>query len=222
MSEPLLEARNVAKHYEEGRIQALRGVDLAVEAGEFVAISGPSGSGKSTLLHLLGGLDRPTTGEIRFRGGNLEAARDLDTFRSRRVGFVFQAFYLLPTLRAIENVQVPMFESPLGPRQRAEKAEALLEEMGLKERLQQYPNQLSAGERQRVAIARSLANDPEILLADEPTGNLDTANSARILSVLTGIRDSRNLTLIVVTHETAVAQSAARNVQIRDGRIWTG
>ena len=222
MSEPLLEARNVAKHYEEGRIQALRGVDLAVEAGEFVAISGPSGSGKSTLLHLLGGLDRPTTGEIRFRGGNLAAARDLDTFRSRRVGFVFQAFYLLPTLRAIENVQVPMFESPLGPRQRAEKAEALLEEMGLKERLQQYPNQLSAGERQRVAIARSLANDPEILLADEPTGNLDTANSARILSVLTGVRDSRNLTLIVVTHETAVAQSAARNVQIRDGRIWTG
>jgi len=222
MSEPLLEARNVAKHYEEGRIQALRGVDLAVEAGEFVAISGPSGSGKSTLLHLLGGLDRPTTGEIRFRGGNLAAARDLDTFRSRRVGFVFQAFYLLPTLRAIENVQVPMFESPLGPRQRAEKAEALLEEMGLKERLQQYPNQLSAGERQRVAIARSLANDPEILLADEPTGNLDTANSARILSVLTGVRDSRNLTLIVVTHESAVAQSAARNVQIRDGRIWTG
>ena len=219
MNECLLEARGVAKHYDEGRIQALRGVDLTVAAGEFVAISGPSGSGKSTLLHLLGGLDRPTTGEVLFRGRNLADSCDLDAFRSRSVGFVFQAFYLLPTLRAIENVQMPMFESSLTLRQRAEKAAALLCEMGLKDRFRQYPNQLSAGERQRVAIARSLANDPEILLADEPTGNLDSENSARIMSVLTGIRESRNLTMIVVTHESAVAQSAARNIHIRDGRI---
>jgi len=219
MSEPILEARNVTKHYDDGRIQALRGVDFSVEAGEFVAISGPSGSGKSTLLHLLGGLDRPTSGEILFRGQSLSGSFDLDAFRSRRVGFVFQAFYLLPTLRAIENVQVPMFESCLTPRQRAEKAAKLLVEMGLEDRANQFPNQLSAGERQRVAIARSLANDPEILLADEPTGNLDSDNTDRIMSVLAGIRASRNLTLIVITHENAIAESAPRNVRFRDGRV---
>jgi ABC-type lipoprotein export system ATPase subunit len=221
MSECLLETRNLAKSYDDGRIQALRGVDVRIMAGEFVAISGPSGSGKSTLLHLLGGLDRPTSGEIFFKGTSLSDSFDLDSYRSQRIGFVFQAFHLLPTLRALENVQIPMFEGKLSARERREKAEVLLKEVGLEHRLQQYPNELSAGERQRVAIARSLANDPEVLLADEPTGNLDTENAVKIMAILTGIRAQRNMTLIVVTHESEVARGAQRNIHIRDGRIQT-
>ncbi|MGO8790154.1 MAG: ABC transporter ATP-binding protein [Terriglobia bacterium] len=219
MNDCLLEARNATKHYDEGRIQALRGVDLIVNAGEFVAITGPSGSGKSTLLHLFGGLDHPTSGEILFRGHNLANSFDLDSYRSGRVGFIFQAFHLLPTLRALENVQVPMFETKLSLREREEKAAALLCEVGLEHRLRQYPNQLSAGERQRAAIARSLANDPEILLADEPTGNLDIENSDKIMALLTGIQAKRNMVLVVVTHEAAVAQMAQRCIHLRDGRI---
>jgi putative ABC transport system ATP-binding protein len=219
MSDCLLEARNVTKHFDEGRIQALRGVDFEVNAGEFVAVTGPSGSGKSTLLHLLGGLDQPTSGEVRFRGQSLGDSFDLDAYRSRRVGFVFQAFHLLPTLRALENVQVPMFETELSSSQREEKAAALLREVGLEHRFQQYPNQLSAGERQRAAIARSLANDPEILLADEPTGNLDSENSVKIMAMLAGIQAKRRMVLVVVTHESTVAQLAERTVRIRDGRI---
>jgi ABC-type lipoprotein export system ATPase subunit len=221
MSECLLETRNLAKSYDDGRIQALRGVDVRIMAGEFVAISGPSGSGKSTLLHLLGGLDRPTSGEIFFKGTSLSDSFDLDSYRSQRIGFVFQAFHLLPTLRALENVQIPMFEGKLSARERREKAEVLLKGVGLEHRLQQYPNELSAGERQRVAIARSLANDPEVLLADEPTGNLDTENAVKIMAILTGIRAQRNMTLIVVTHESEVARGAQRNIHIRDGRIQT-
>jgi putative ABC transport system ATP-binding protein len=219
MSDCLLEGKNVTKHYDEGRIQALRGVDLAINASEFVAITGPSGSGKSTLLQLLGGLDQPTSGEILFRGHSLANSFDLDFYRSRRVGFVFQAFHLLPTLRALENVQIPMFETKLSLREREAKATELLREVGLEHRLQQYPNQLSAGERQRTAIARSLANDPEILLADEPTGNLDSENSAKIMTLLTGIQAKRNMVLVIVTHESAIAQLAQRTIHIRDGRI---
>ena len=219
MNDCLLEARNVTKHYDEGRIQALRGVDLAVNAGEFVAITGPSGSGKSTLLHLFGGLDYPTHGQVFFRGHDMANAFDLDAYRARRVGFIFQAFYLLPTLRALENVQVPMFETTLSLRAREEKATELLREVGLEHRLQQYPNQLSAGERQRTAIARSLANDPEILLADEPTGNLDSENSAKIMAMMAGIQAKRNMVLVVVTHEAAIAQMAHRTIHLRDGRI---
>jgi putative ABC transport system ATP-binding protein len=219
MNDCLPEASNATKHYDEGRIQALRGVDLAVTAGEFVAITGPSGSGKSTLLHLLGGLDQPTSGEIRYRGQNMSNTFDLDSYRSRRVGFIFQAFHLLPTLRAVENVQVPMFETKLSLREREEKAASLLREVGLEHRLRQYPNQLSAGERQRAAIARSLANDPEILLADEPTGNLDSENSDKIMALLTGIQAKRNMVLVVVTHEAAIAQTAQRTIHLRDGRI---
>jgi putative ABC transport system ATP-binding protein len=219
MSDCLLEGKNVTKYYDEGRIQALRGLDLAVNASEFVAITGPSGSGKSTLLQLLGGLDQPTSGEILFRGHSLANSFDLDSYRSRRVGFVFQAFHLLPTLRALDNVQIPMFETKLSWREREAKAAELLREVGLEHRLQQYPNQLSAGERQRTAIARSLANDPEILLADEPTGNLDSENSAKIMALLTGIQAKRDMVLVIVTHESAIAQLAQRTIHIRDGRI---
>ena len=144
---------------------------------------------------------------------------NLDSYRSRQVGFIFQAFYLLPTLRAIENVQVAMLAAHHGANHRAERAAALLEEMGLEDRMRHYPNELSAGERQRVAIARALANDPTILLADEPTGNLDTANSARIMEILSGIQKKRGMTLVIVTHENEIATSAPRHIRIRDGRI---
>lgn len=218
MTSPLLEARNLCKSYDEGRIEALRGIDLSIDAGEFLAISGPSGSGKSTLLQLMGGLDTPTSGQVLFENAPLGTAIGLDTYRAHRVGFIFQAFYLLPTLRAIENVQVPMLATNQNLNNRAGRAEALLREMGLEHRLRQYPNELSAGERQRVAIARALANDPSILLADEPTGNLDSANSARIMEMLIGIQKQRGMTLIVVTHEPEIARSAPRHIRLRDGR----
>jgi putative ABC transport system ATP-binding protein len=219
MTSPLLQVRALRKSYDEGRIEALRGVDLSITAGEFLAISGPSGSGKSTLLQLLGGLDTPTSGEVLFKNARLGSTINLDVYRSRNVGFIFQAFHLMPTLRVLENVQVPMLALSPCPLKRAERAEALLSEMGLEHRLRQYPNELSAGERQRVAIARALANSPEILLADEPTGNLDSVNSARIMDILTGIQKQRGMTLIVVTHENEIAHSAARQIRIRDGRI---
>ena len=219
MTSPLLQVRNLRKSYDQGSIDALRGVDLSIASGEFVAISGPSGSGKSTLLQLLGGLDAPTSGEVLFNGALLGSSIDLDTYRSRHVGFIFQAFHLMPTLRAIENVQVPMLPLPGSAKDRARKAETLLREMGLADRMGQYPSQLSAGERQRVAIARALANDPEILLADEPTGNLDSANSAHIMEMLTGIQAQRGMTLIVVTHENEIALAAPRHIRIRDGRV---
>ncbi len=219
MTEPILQVRDLCKSYDEGRIEALRGVDLAIHAGEFLAISGPSGSGKSTLLQLLGGLDTPSSGEVLFRNAQLGSAIDLDAYRSKNVGFIFQAFHLMSTLRVLENVQVPMLAlSPMPPK-RADRALNLLREMGMEHRLRQYPNELSAGERQRVAIARALANEPEILLADEPTGNLDSANSARIMEILTGIQKQRGMTLIVVTHENEIAHSAARQIRLRDGRI---
>lgn len=219
MSSPILEGRGLVKDYDDGRVAALRGVDLTIEAGEFVTISGPSGSGKSTLLHMLGGLDTPDTGEVLFRGSLLGSAMDLDTYRSQKVGFIFQAFHLLPTLRAVENVQVAMLAVKGRANHRVERATALLEEMGLKDRVTHFPNELSAGERQRVAIARALANDPAILLADEPTGNLDSVNAARTMEILRGIREKRGMTLVIVTHENEIAQSAPRHIRIRDGRI---
>jgi len=219
MTSPMLEARGLCKSYDEGRVEALRGLDLTIAAGEYIAITGPSGSGKSTLLHLLGGLDSPTSGEVLFKGARLGSAVDLDLFRSQSVGFIFQAFHLMPTLRAIENVQLPMLGCSRGGFDRAARAGELLEELGMGSRAWHYPNELSAGERQRVAIARALANGPEILLADEPTGNLDSVNSARTMEILTGIQRQKGMTLIVVTHEDEVAHSAARQIHIRDGRV---
>jgi ABC-type lipoprotein export system ATPase subunit len=219
MTNPIVEVRRLYKSYDGKQIEALRGVDLIIEAGEFLAITGPSGSGKSTLLHLLGGLDTPTDGTVLFRGNPLGSAIDLDTYRCKHVGFIFQAFYLLPTLCAVENVQTPMLAASNGGADREARAEALLREMGLEHRMHQLPNKLSAGERQRVAIARALANQPSILLADEPTGNLDSANSARIMEILTGIQKTRGMTLIVVTHEDEIAHAAQRHVRLRDGRI---
>lgn len=221
MTEPLLEARDLYKQYPDGQVRALNGVSLAVAAGEFVAITGPSGCGKSTLLNLLGALDRPDRGEVLFRGESLTRHADLDRFRSRQIGFVFQSFFLLPTLTARENVQVPMFGGPLGAADRARKADELLELVGMAKRAGHRPAQLSVGERQRVALARALANDPALLLADEPTGNLDSDNAAHVLDLLTTLQRDRGLSLVMVTHSADLAERADRVVRMRDGRVVT-
>ena len=223
MSEPpaLLLGEGLVRVYPDGDVHALRGVSLAVAERESVAVTGPSGCGKSTLLHLLGGLDRPTAGAVSFRGEPL-ATLDLDGFRARQVGFVFQSFHLLPTLTAVENVQVPMFESSRPRAARAEHARHLLDVVGLSHRRDHLPGRLSVGERQRVAIARALANDPVLLLADEPTGNLDSRAQAEVLALLDRLRRDRGLTLIVVTHSPEVAAAADREIKLRDGRVVEG
>jgi len=219
MSDPaILSAEALVKTYPDGDVKAVQGISLSINGGEFVAITGPSGCGKSTLLHLLGGLDRPDGGEVFFRGEPL-ARMDLDAFRARRLGFVFQSFHLVPTLSALENVQVPMFESELPRRRRAEQAKRLLDEVGLSHRGHHPPRRLSVGERQRVAIARALANEPTLLLADEPTGNLDSASESEILALLTRLRQERGLTLLIVTHGSVIASSADREIKLKDGRV---
>jgi len=215
---PLLRAEGLTKTYPDGEVQALRGVSLDVERNEAVAIMGPSGCGKSTLLHLLGGLDRPTGGEIYFRGTPLSRI-DRDRYRAREIGFVFQSFHVLGTLSAVENVQVPMFETKLGRRQRVERAEALIEQVGLTHRRNHRPMHLSVGERQRVAIARALANEPTLLLADEPTGNLDSRSQNEVLQLLDDLRQRQGLTLIIITHSPEVAAVAQRVIHMRDGRV---
>ena len=215
---PLLRAEGLTKTYPDGEVQALRGVSLDVERNEAVAIMGPSGCGKSTLLHLLGGLDRPTGGEIYFRGTPLSRI-DRDQYRAREIGFVFQSFHVLGTLSAVENVQVPMFETTLGPRHRVERAEALIEQVGLAHRRNHRPMHLSVGERQRVAIARALANEPSLLLADEPTGNLDSRSQNEVLQLLDDLRQRQGLTLIIITHSPEVAAAAQRIIRMRDGRV---
>lgn len=216
----LLFADNLVKTYPDGDVRALNGVTLGVRAGQHVAITGPSGCGKSTLLNLLGLLDTPDGGEVFYRGEPLSRHPNLDNFRARQIGFVFQSFYLLPTLTAKENVQVPMFEGePLSARARAKKAEELLDLVGMLKRANHLPQQLSVGERQRVALARALANDPAMLLADEPTGNLDSENASKVLDLFASLQKSRNLALLVVTHSDEVAQRADRVVRMRDGRV---
>ncbi|MBY0395228.1 MAG: ABC transporter ATP-binding protein [Thermoleophilia bacterium] len=218
---PLIACEGLERTFPDGDVRALRGASLSVWPGESVAITGPSGCGKSTLLHLLGGLDHPTAGSVQFEGRPL-AAIDPDTYRARRIGFVFQSFHLLPTLTALENVQVPMFETDWPRSERRRRAERLLQDTGVAHRMNQFPGRLSVGERQRVAIARALANEPTLLLADEPTGNLDSANQAEILALLDRIRRERNLTLVVVTHSHEVAEACDRVIRMRDGRILEG
>jgi len=215
---PLLRAENLTKLYPDGAVRALRGVSLAIGPGESVAITGPSGCGKTTLLQLLGGLDRPSSGEVYFEGESL-ARLDLDAFRARRLGFVFQSFHLLATLSAVENVQVPMFEGPWPRPERAARAADLLAEVGLAHRVHHRPSRLSVGERQRVAIARALANGPTLILADEPTGNLDSQSQAEILDLLAKLRAERSLTIVIVTHSREVAAAADREIKMKDGQI---
>jgi ABC-type lipoprotein export system ATPase subunit len=215
----LVEARDLRRTFDEGRVEALRGISFEINEGEFVAIQGPSGSGKSTLLQLLGALDAPTGGVLHFRGNSFDMLGDMAAFRARTVGFIFQSFHLLPTLSAVENVQIPMFEMPWPAQERRRRAKALLEAVGLGDRLDHLPPKLSGGERQRVAIARSLANEPAMLLADEPTGNLDSVSAERIMDLLEKIHSERGMTLVVVTHDAAVARYAQRVLQMLDGRI---
>ncbi len=216
----LLFADRVFKTYPDGDVHALNGVSLNVRPGEYVAITGPSGCGKSTLLNLLGMLDRPDSGEVYFRGEPISHHRDLDHFRARQIGFVFQSFFLLPTLTARENVQVPMFEgAKMSARERAKKADTLLELVGMGQRANHRSMQLSVGERQRVALARALANDPALLLADEPTGNLDSGNADKVLDLFSSLQKSRNLALVVVTHSDEVAERADRVVKMKDGKV---
>jgi ABC-type lipoprotein export system ATPase subunit len=214
----ILRAEGLVKHYSDGNVQALRGVSLKIVQGDFVAITGPSGCGKSTLLHLLGGLDQPTQGEVFYREQSLSRL-NLDTFHAREIGFVFQSFHLLATLTAAENVQIPMFEGPWPRGERSQRAGDLLGEVGLSHRRDHRPSQLSVGERQRVAIARALANDPSLLLADEPTGNLDSKSQDEILRLIDQIRGRRRLTMVIVTHSHDVAQAADHQIAIKDGQI---
>ena len=211
--------RGIVKSFEEGRIRALRGIDLEIHAGEFIAVMGPSGCGKSTLLNLLGGLDLPDEGEIEVGGRSLREV-DLTVYRSRTVGFIFQLHNLIPMLTALENVQVPML-GPGGPPpgERQALAEELIDEVGLSDRSHARPPKLSGGERQRVAVARSLANRPGLVLADEPTGSLDQEAGGRVLDLLSRVRDQRHVTLVLVTHDEQVAARADRVIRMLDGRI---
>ena len=216
---PLLEIDNVRREFDDGQVLALRGVNLTIQEGEYVAIMGSSGSGKSTLLSLLGALDTPNSGEIRYRGQSLSTYPDLGQFRAKHLGFIFQSFLLLPTLTALENVLVPMFEMPWPRPERQRRAAELLEAVGMGHRLNHMPEKLSGGERHRVAIARSLANEPSILLADEPTGNLDTQNAAQIMDLLRSVHHQRKNTMILVTHDPAIAKTADRIITMRDGQV---
>ncbi len=211
----------VSRSFENGRIAALSDVSLRVEPGEFVAVTGPSGCGKSTLLNLIGALDRPTSGEVTVGGkrvGLLDGAR----YRGSVVGFVFQFHNLIPTLTALENVQLPMLGHRLSRGERVAAARELLDEVGLSHRSSAYPPTLSGGERQRVAIARALANEPRLLLADEPTGALDSATGEQIVELLGGVRAQRGTTILLVTNDPDVAEAADRILRIRDGRIEDG
>jgi putative ABC transport system ATP-binding protein len=221
--EPLIRAHDLHRDFQMGHttVHALDGVDLSVEEGEFLSVMGPSGSGKSTLLHLIGGLDRPTAGQI-WVGSNDIASLDeneLAVYRRREVGFVFQAFNLVSTMTALQNVAFPMFFARVPPARRQERARDLLQAVGLTERMDHRPTELSGGEQQRVAIARALANNPTIILADEPTGNLDTHTGAEVMAVLERLNREQGRTIVVVSHDPTVMDFVERSVHLLDGRI---
>ncbi len=217
----IIHARGLVKHYEGGRVRAVDGLDLDVRSGEFVAICGPSGSGKTTLLNLLAAVERPNAGELCVAGRSLMEIGDAEACQHRRysVGLIFQLHNLLPNLTAAENVEVPMMPTRRPAYECRSRALALLERVGLAERAQARPPTLSGGERQRVAIARALANEPAVLLADEPTGALDSASSERLLDLLAELRRDAGTTLVVVTHDPEVAQRAELVIQMLDGNI---
>jgi len=223
MNEVLLSARNISKSYTLGKrsLEVLRGVTLDVQRGEFLALRGASGAGKSTLLHLFGGLDAPNGGEIWFAGKNLAhaAEADLTKLRNSKVGFVFQAYHLLPELDALENVCVPARLARVSADTAEKRGRELLERVGLGARLEHKPYELSGGEQQRVAIARALMNEPELILADEPTGNLDSQTGGGIVDLLVSLREERQTTLIIATHDANVAVRAPRTIQLVDGQI---
>jgi len=217
--------RGIKKSYQlgENRVEALRGVSLDIGSGEFVTITGPSGSGKSTMMHILGCLDRPSEGEYLLNGRNVSSlSRDeLADIRNKEVGFVFQGFNLLPRTTALENVEVPLlYTRPVMPvAERRERAMKALTAMGLADRCDHHPNQLSGGQQQRVAIARALVNEPALILADEPTGNLDTRTSVEVMRILQELRERSGITIVLITHEADIAAYGTRVIAIRDGDI---
>ena len=223
MNEPLLSVRALTKSYTMGwrTLDVLRGVNLEVARGEFLALRGASGAGKSTLLHLLGGLDSPNAGEIHFGGQNLAvySERQLTDFRNRRVGFVFQAYHLLPELDALENVCLPARVARVPAPRAMARGRGLLARVGLGDRLEHKPFELSGGEQQRVAVARALINEPELVLADEPTGNLDSHTGGEIIELLKSLRAEKKMTLVIATHDEKVAAHAERTVQLADGQM---
>ncbi len=223
----LLEAIDVTRTYTLGRdvqVPALRGVTFRVDHGDSVAIIGSSGSGKSTLLNLLGALDRPTTGEVLYDGRDVQDRSDaeLAQLRNQRIGFVFQSFHLLPRLTAVDNVVLPLVYRPGSARDRRERAIAALESVGLGDRLDHRPTELSGGQQQRVAMARALVTEPALILADEPTGNLDTTTGDEIMSLLEQLHQERGTALVVITHEAEIAERADRRIELRDGVIVGG
>lgn len=223
MEKTIIELQNVKKVYKMDGVEthALRGVDLKIRKQEFIAIMGPSGSGKSTLLHMVGALDKPSSGKIILDGVDISGLKesDLARLRGKKIGFIFQFFNLHPNLNALENVELPMIIIEKEKQERRKKAIELLKAVGIENRADHLPSQLSGGEHQRVAIARALANDPEIILADEPTGNLDTKTEAEIMKFLIELQKERQMTVAVITHENEIAKYAERIIRIVDGKI---
>jgi putative ABC transport system ATP-binding protein len=223
MESTVIELKGVGKTYmmDEVEVQALKGVDLKIHKREFVAIMGPSGSGKSTLLNMIGVLDRPTTGSVRLDGVDISKLDDvqLSRLRGRKIGFIFQFFNLYPTLTARENVELPMMILERSRAERAKKSMELLKLVGLEKRADHLPAQLSGGERQRVAICRALANDPPLLLADEPTGNLDSKSGEEVMDLMSGLVKDKRMTVVTVTHERHIAKHAQRLIVLKDGEI---
>ena len=219
----IISTKALTRHFVMGDqvVRALDGVDLDVAAGEFLAIMGPSGSGKSTLLYLIGGLDRPTGGELRVNNREITHLdeNDLASYRGREVGFIFQAFHLVPTMTALQNVEFPMIFSGVTPQQRHTRALTLLDRVGLGDRMAHKPVELSGGQQQRVAIARALANNPRLVLADEPTGNLDTQTGREVLSLLVTLNREEGRTIVIVTHDPSITQFATRTIHLLDGKI---
>jgi putative ABC transport system ATP-binding protein len=222
---PLLRVRDLVKTYQVGEVavRALRGVTLGVDAGEFVAVVGPSGSGKSTFMHILGCLDRPTSGEYWLEDRDVSRLNDdeLSTIRNRQIGFVFQGFNLLARTSAVENVELPLLYGAVkvAAGERRRRALAALDAVGLSDRAEHHPNQLSGGQQQRVAIARALLNNPSILFADEPTGNLDSRTSVEVMDIFQRLKEERGITIVLITHEPQVAEYGSRIIAFKDGRI---
>ena len=214
-----VEIKDLYKSYEDGKIKALNGVNLTIEDGEFVSIIGPSGSGKSTLLNMLGALDIPDSGVINVAGQDLNSSKNLNEFRAEKIGFIFQLHNLIPNISVRENVEIPMYTQGMSSSEMKNRALKLLDDVGLGDKADILPSKLSGGERQRVAIARALANEPSIILADEPTGSLDSKTSSKILKQLIDLHEDKNVTLIIVTHDMDVAKLADRVIEVLDGEI---